>query len=147
MSRADYPLIALLAASVFALALADCAGPGHTRSDEHANIYPENYKSELVGFLHSYINDPTQIRDAAIADPVVRPVSNAAQDHRCGPSDRGRGSADRVGDVFNPGGGPRERYVVCVRYNAKDRDGRYARDGSLCRRPFRSLHGAIARGV
>jgi hypothetical protein len=121
MWRADCRRWLLLAAgAVAAAALADCAGHSRPSSDEHTNVFPANYKSELLGFLHSYINDPTQIRDAAIADPIVRPVSLAAQD-------RGGGSRDRRGgaDLFNPGGGAREQYVVCVRYNAKDRDGRY----------------------
>jgi hypothetical protein len=125
-SRADGRLIRLLAAGISAAtALADCAGHGHTRSDEQANVYPENYKSELLGFLHSYINDPTQIRDAAIADPVVRPVNLVAQNRSGGPRDRGSDSADGGDSFLNPGGGSRERYIVCVRYNAKDRDGRY----------------------
>jgi hypothetical protein len=127
MWQADCRRLLLLAAgAVAAAALTDCAGHGRPSSDEHLNVYPANYKSELLGFLHSYINDPTQIRDAAIADPVVRPVNLAAQERGGGPRDRGGGSAERGADLFNPGGGAKERYVVCVRYNAKDRDGRYA---------------------
>ncbi len=100
-----------------AAALADCAGHGRPRSDERANAYPENYKTELLGFLHTYINDPTQIHDAAIADPVLMPVS--------GSPDRAGGSAGRFANLLDPSGGSQERYVVCVRYNAKDSDGRY----------------------
>ena len=39
----------------------------------------------------------------------------------------GRGGSGLFGDGSNPfgGGRKRERYIVCVRYNAKDRDGRY----------------------
>src|ERR1700756_3821221 len=56
---------------------ANCAGHGRPHDDERGNIYPESYKSELLGFLHSYINDPTKIRDAAISEPALRPVSPA----------------------------------------------------------------------
>ena len=100
-----------------AVSLADCAGHGRPSSDERANAYPENYKTDLLGFLHTYVNDPTQIRDAAIADPVLMPVS--------GSPDRAGSSPGRFANPFDPTGGSQERYVVCVRYNAKDRDGRY----------------------
>jgi hypothetical protein len=114
----------LIAAGIAVCLLTDCTGHGRPSSDERPNTYPDNYKSELLGFLHSYINDPTQIRDAAIADPVLRQVSNVPQERGPGPMQRGDPD-DRGGTFLNPSGGPRERYVVCVRYNAKDRDGRY----------------------
>src|SRR5262245_25897774 len=116
--------IAMLIVSAGAVCLlADCTGHGRPSADERPNTYPDNYKSELVGFLHSYINDPTQIRDSAIADPVLKPVSNVAQDPGGDMMERVRGA--RGGNFLEPSGPPRERYVVCVRYNAKDRDGRY----------------------
>ena len=59
------------------------------------NTLPQNYKGELLAFMQTYLNDPTNVRDAQIADPALRPV----------------GSSDR--------------YVVCLRYNAKDSQGRY----------------------
>ena len=58
-------------------ALADCAGHGRPHDDARANVYPENYKVDLLGFLHSYINDANKIRDAAISEPVLRPVPAA----------------------------------------------------------------------
>ena len=46
---------------------------------------------------------------------------------------RGRGGSGEGGGLFGGGGAnpfqsqvTRQHYVVCVRYNAKDRDGRYA---------------------
>jgi hypothetical protein len=128
---------------IIAAALGGCASRGH-RSEERAQRYPENYKAELLQFLHSYINDPTQIREAEIADPALTPVSaivdsgggaDSAGGSRGG---GGRGGGGRGGGGGGEGGGlfgganpfesqvTRERYVVCVRYNAKDRDGRYA---------------------
>ena len=111
------PAAAWTACALFAIPLADCAGNGHARSDERANVYPDNYKAELLGFLHTYINDPTQIRDAAIAEPVLRLVS--------GNPDRGNSPLDKLSRSFERSSASQERYIVCLRFNAKDRDGRY----------------------
>jgi hypothetical protein len=110
------PIIAWAACALLTIPLADCAGNGHARSDERANVYPENYRADMLGFLHTYINDPTQIRDAAIADPVLRLVGNP---------DRGNSPLDKLTRSFEPSSGSQERYIVCVRFNAKDQDGRY----------------------
>ena len=63
---------------------------------------PQNYKQDLLAFLRTYLNDPTHIRDAAVSPPVLKTV------------------------------GPGERYVACVRYNARNSDGKYAgvKDGA-----------------
>jgi len=114
----------LIASAGAVCLLADCTGHGRPL-DELPNTYPDNYKSELLGFLHSYINDPTQIRDAVISDPVLKSVSNAGPDSGSEPTERGGGRGARGSNFLAPSGPPRERYVVCVRYNAKDRDGRY----------------------
>ena len=65
--------------------------------------YPNNYRTELLAFLKTYINNPVAIRNAVIAEPVQRAV------------------------------GGRQRYVVCVKYSARDFDGNYrdARDHAL----------------
>lgn len=60
------------------------------------NTYPTAFKSDLLAFLRTYVNDPTQIRGATLAAPQLKPV------------------------------GPGERYVACVRYNARNTEGRYA---------------------
>ena len=122
---------------IIGLCVSDCASHGH-RQEERAQPYPENYKAELIQFLHSYINDPTKMQDAAIADPMLMPVSaivDSGGSASNGGSTRGgggRGRGGRGGLSGDGGSNPfessdkRERYVVCVRYNAKDRDGRYA---------------------
>jgi hypothetical protein len=110
-------VVAWTACALSAVPLANCAGNGHARSDERANVYPENYRNDMIGFLHTYINDPTQVRDAAIADPVLRLVS--------GSPDRGNSPLDKISRSFERGTGSQERYIVCVRFNGKDRDGRY----------------------
>ena len=53
------------------------------------NVPPENYRAEILAYQRSYLNDPTGIRSAALSQPALR----------------------KVGSI--------ERYVVCVRFNAK----------------------------
>jgi hypothetical protein len=77
-----------------ALGLGGCGH--HHRSDDEINVLPTNYKAEILAGMHAYFNDPTGIRDAGIAEPVLKPV-----------------------------GGPM-RYVVCVRFNAKQSGTTYA---------------------
>ncbi len=93
------PISAGLAATGLALALGGCAGLGsgasHEERDSRVNVYPSNYKGDLLAALHSYVADPTNIRDAYMTDPAIKSV------------------------------GQRKRYVVCVRFNAKNGDGRY----------------------
>jgi hypothetical protein len=83
------------------LALAACAGDGQTSityTDDRGvanQPYPTNYRSELLAFMRTYLNNPVGVKEAAMAEPVQRTV------------------------------GGRLRYVVCLRYNAKDTDGAY----------------------
>jgi len=91
-------------ALVIALALGACASSGFgERSPEErkadweaGNVYPANYRAELIAYLRTYLNDPTGIREATISEPALRPAG--------------------FGD----------RYVVCVRFNAKATGGGYA---------------------
>ena len=53
------------------------------------NVFPQNYKSDLMAFLRTYLNDPTHIRSAAVSLPQLKRV------------------------------GPGDRYVACVRYNVR----------------------------
>jgi hypothetical protein len=69
--------------------------------DERANTtYPPNYKTEILAYLRTYLNDPRDVRDAFISEPALRSIAGVS------------------------------RYAACVRYNAKRSDGRYggARD-------------------
>jgi hypothetical protein len=83
------------------LALAACAGDGQssiTYTDDRGianQPYPTNYRTELLSFMKTYLNNPVGIKDATMAEPVQRTV------------------------------GGRLRYIVCLRYNAKDTDGSY----------------------
>ena len=57
--------------------------------------YPNNYRNEVLAFLRTYLNNPVGVRDAAMAEPVQRTI------------------------------GGRLRYVTCLRYAARESDGRY----------------------
>ena len=60
------------------------------------NAPPTNYQPEILAAMHAYLNDPTGIRDAEIAQPALKTVGDS------------------------------QRYVVCVRFNAKKRGNEYA---------------------
>ena len=68
---------------------------------EAQNVFPQNYKADLMAYMRTYLNDPTHVRGAAVSQPQLRTV------------------------------GPGERYVACVRFDARV-DGKYAgsKDGA-----------------
>jgi len=100
--------LALLVAASAAVALGGCASDiGPSASELKArwdaeNIYPQGYRQDLLAFLRTYVNDPSQIRGAAVSQPQLKYV------------------------------GPGDRYVACVRYNSRNSDGKYAgsKDGA-----------------
>lgn len=57
--------------------------------------FPSNYRAELLAFMRTYLNNPVGVRDAAVADPVMRDVDG------------------------------KMRYVSCLRYSARESDGTY----------------------
>jgi hypothetical protein len=84
------------------LFLGACAHGHHVSDDPNAgaddpvNVLPANYKPDILGAMHAYLNDPTGIRDAGIAEPALKSVGNS------------------------------RRYVVCLRLNAKKTGKDYA---------------------
>ena len=83
-------------------ALAACAG-GDDR-DAAFNIdsggsanqpFPDNYRTELLAFMRTYLNNPVGIHGAVMAEPVQRTV------------------------------GGRLRYVSCLRFAPRESDGSY----------------------
>ena len=60
------------------------------------NVTPQNYKSDLIAFLRTYLNNPEGVRGASVSAPASMHV------------------------------GQGERYVACVRDNARDMVGKYA---------------------
>jgi hypothetical protein len=92
-------ILACVVAAALAAPLADCAGirEGRDRAEreQFANVYPDNYKTELLAFLRTYLNDPTNVRDAYVAAPELKTV------------------------------GAQKRYAVCIRFDARNSEGRY----------------------
>lgn len=86
-------------ALLFSLGLAACAGPSgnvsFVESAGGAQPFPTNYRTDLLAFMRTYLNNPVGVRGALIAEPVQRTV------------------------------GGNMRYIACVRYSAKDFNGRY----------------------
>jgi hypothetical protein len=89
-----------LAILLLTLALASCMDSEDSRTsmfteDSGNQPFPSNYRAELLAFMHTYLNDPTGVHDAMMADPVQRTV------------------------------GGRARYVSCLRFAAREADGSY----------------------
>ena len=83
------------AAVLMILPLAACSTPGEpTQADlqatwEARNVPPKDYKGDILAYMRTYLNDPTGVKEAAISEPVLKPM------------------------------GLGQRYVSCVRYRAK----------------------------
>jgi hypothetical protein len=69
---------------------------GDDSPSQPSNLQEAVYKPDILAMLRVYLNDPTQIRDAAISEPTLLPIGSG------------------------------QRYVVCVRLNAKKSNGEYA---------------------
>ena len=80
---------------LLAAALTGCAGH-RTFVDRMSNVAPMEYKSDIAAYLRAYLNDPTNVRNAALTEPALQRVEGG------------------------------ERYVACVRFNAKKSNGQYA---------------------
>jgi hypothetical protein len=85
----------------FSVALGGCAGPSgylsesQRKAEEAKNIVPENYKADLLAFMRTYLNDPENVRSAALSQPQKIELGEA------------------------------DRYVACLRFNAKNSTGKY----------------------
>jgi hypothetical protein len=92
----------LAAILLLPVALAACAGSDEGKSITYTDDrgvsnqpFPNNYKSEILSFMKTYLNNPVGVRDSVMAEPVQRVV------------------------------GGRLRYVSCLRFSARDSDGNY----------------------
>lgn len=52
--------------------LAACGHDVVPDGDSGINVYPNNYKSDILAAMHAYLNNPTGIRDAAISEPTIK---------------------------------------------------------------------------
>ena len=89
------------------IALAGCAGLWPGSSDEARSMtytadragtnqpFPANYRTELLSFMKTYLNNPVGVHEAMMAEPVQRSVSGHT------------------------------RYVACLRFSPRESDGSY----------------------
>jgi hypothetical protein len=82
--------------------LSACSSGGEERSftvfdnkPDTPQSFPGNYKPELLAFMRTYLNNPVGVRDAQMAEPLMRDVNG------------------------------KMRYVSCLRYSARETDGSY----------------------
>ena len=99
---------ALMLLMIAEAALGGCAtevGPSSSELKarwDAENVYPQGYRQDLLAFLRTYLNDPSHVGGAAVSQPQLKYI------------------------------GPGDRYVACVRYNARNTDGKYlgSKDGA-----------------
>ena len=86
----------VLAIAGLAVTLAGCGSDrSHEELEERINVYPGNYRADLVAAMHTYASDPASIRDAWVAEPGIAQI------------------------------GQLRRYAACVRFNALNSGGRH----------------------
>jgi hypothetical protein len=96
-TSAKFAAILLLPIALSACAASD-DGKSITYTDDRGvsdQPFPRNYRAEVLAFMRSYLNNPVGVHDAVVAEPVQRIV------------------------------GGRLRYVICLRFAAKEADGSY----------------------
>lgn len=75
--------------------LAACSGDGKKNAEPDPNLFPKDYKTEIIYTLQKELDDPTNIRDAFITEPFLT-----------------QGSRE-------------QRYAVCVRSNSRNMNREY----------------------
>ena len=82
---------------LLAIGLAGCAGAEgpSAESIQAARTFPANYKTELLAHLRTFLNDPSNVRNAFVSPPTLEQL------------------------------GGTERYINCVRFDAKAATGGY----------------------
>jgi len=83
------PGVVVLGLLSFGFLLAACSSDSN-KTAEDPNVFPKDYQRELLLTLTNKLDDPTNVKDAGITDPVLRQA------------------------------GKELRYTVCVRYNARN---------------------------
>jgi hypothetical protein len=70
-ANAEQPLrnVSMLLSLLFALS---ACGHNVLTDDDDINVYPTNYKSDILAAMHAYLKNPTGIRDAAISEPTIK---------------------------------------------------------------------------
>jgi hypothetical protein len=88
-------VLASALALALALALAACSSD-KKEPEENPNVFPADYKNEILFTMTTMLDDPTNVRNAYISDPILRAA------------------------------GKDERYMACVRSDSRDVSKQYA---------------------
>ncbi|MCK9918511.1 hypothetical protein MXD81_56255 [Microbacteriaceae bacterium K1510] len=86
--------VVVLGLLAFGSLLAACSSDS-SKAPEDPNVFPKDYQREILSTLTNQLEDPTNVREAAITEPVLRAA------------------------------GREQRYTVCVRYNARNASRHY----------------------
>ena len=89
------PVTSLWLLSALALALVGCSSSTSKEPPENPNVFPSDYKAEVLSTMLTTLDDPTNIRGAYISEPVLRRA------------------------------GAEERYTICVRSDSRDASKQY----------------------
>jgi hypothetical protein len=87
--------------SVFAWVAVGCSSSSKA-PEEDPNVFPSDYKDEILNTMTSLLDDPTNVRSAYISDPVVSTVGKEGRYTVCVRSDSRNankqylGSKDRI---------------------------------------------------
>jgi hypothetical protein len=94
-TSAKFAAILLLPVGLAACAGSDDGKPITFTDDRGVSDqpYPKNYRTEVVAFMHTYLNNPVGVHDAVLAEPVQRTI------------------------------GGRLRYITCLRFAPRESDG------------------------
>lgn len=85
--------------ALLAASLAGCNSDwtrNYERTTVAATTPPASYRADITAFMRTYLNDPSRIRDAAVSEPELKTFDGV------------------------------NRYLVCLRYNARRGSGQYA---------------------
>lgn len=81
--------------SALAMGLIGCSSSNSKQPEENPNVFPADYKNEILLTMTNTLEDPTNVRDAFISEPVLRQA------------------------------GKEERYVICVRSDSRNANKHY----------------------
>jgi hypothetical protein len=89
-------VLRLLKVLALGITMSACASNNYEVSEEvrkaeweAKNVYPQAFRAEILAYLRTYLNDPSGVKEAAVSEPVLKPM------------------------------GLGNRYVSCLRYRAK----------------------------
>jgi hypothetical protein len=71
--RVTNPCLLAVLASALALVLAACSSD-KKEPEENPNVFPADYKNEILTTMTTMLDDPTNVRNAYISDPMLRAV-------------------------------------------------------------------------